>query len=548
MARRRPRTPTSPEPVARRGTPRWPAALLLALALPLAAAAGEDGAGTGLTAAEARGKRLYLTGESASGGEVLALMGQAGIEVPATALPCASCHGRDGRGRPEGGVEPSDLTWEALTRPYEVETANGRRRGPYTPRLLTRAVAMGLDASGNELDPLMPRYRLSRGDAADLAAYLAKLGKDRDPGVGEASLTLGVLLPPAEAAGLEGTARAVRRVLDAYAGHVNAAGGVYHRRLELRYLPLPPAPEARPAALARFVEEEGVFALVAPFTAGADAALAGETARLGVPSVGPLTLEPEEGFPLNRHVFYLDGGLPAQLRALLAAAARRAAEAEENANTGVPVAALLHPAGDARLAALAAEAAAAAGPGFAAVEVRELPAPGDPMDAAVAALRAAGATDLVLLAPGEAPALLAAAAAAGWSPRVHAPGSLAGPELVAARQGLRVVLAFGSLPADRLPGAVERFRETTGIAAAPGATEVAAWTALDLLVAALEDSGRDLSREGLIETLELVRGRPTGLTRPLSFGPNRRIGVRGAYVVELDAAAEPASVEWVEAE
>ena len=521
------------------------AALLLALALPLAAAAGEDGGGTGLTAAEARGKRLYLTGESASGVEVLALMGQAGIEVPAAALPCASCHGRDGRGRPEGGVEPSDLTWEALTRPYEVEIANGRRRGPYTPRLLTRAVAMGLDASGNELDPLMPRYRLSRDDAADLAAYLAKLGKDRDPGVGEASLTLGVLLPPAEAAGLEGTARAVRRVLDAYAGHVNAAGGVYHRRLELRYLPLPPAPEERPAALARFVEEEGLFALVAPFTAGADAALAAETARLGVPSVGPLTLEPDEGFPLNRQVFYLDGGLPAQLRALLAAAARRAADSED----GAPVAALLHSAGDARLAALAAGAAAAAGAGFAAVEVRELPAPGDPMDAAVAALRAAGATDLVLLAPGgEAPALLAAAAAAGWSPRVHAPGALAGPELVAARQGLSLILSFGSLPADRLPGAVERFRETTGIAAAPGATEVAAWTALDLLVAALEDSGRDLSREGLIETLELVRGRPTGLTRPLSFGPNRRIGVRGAYVVELDAAAEPASVEWVEAE
>jgi ABC-type branched-subunit amino acid transport system substrate-binding protein len=493
----------------------------------------------GLTPAEERGKRIYLHGESPSGGEVTALMGGAGIEVPATALPCASCHGRDGRGRPEGGVEPSNLTWEALTRPYEVESASGRRRGPYTPRLLTRAIGLGIDASGNELDPVMPRYRLAHQDAEDLVAYLARLGRDCDPGVAEASLTLGVLLPPEGTPELAETAVAVRRVVDGYAAHVNAGGGIYHRRLELRYLPLPAVPEARPAALARFAEEEGVFALVASFTAGADAALAAEAARLGVPSVGPLTRLPEEGFPLNRQVFYLDGGLPAQVRALATAAARDGAGGERTA-------AFVHPAGDEALAELA--TAAGAGAGFAATSVRPL-APGGGAEAA-AALADAGVTDLFLLLPDAAAAALASAAAAvGWTPRLYTAGSLAGPRLLAARQGSggRLGLAFNSLPVDRLPGAVERFRRTTGLDAAPAATEVAAWTAFDLLLAALEESGRDLSREGLIETLELVRGRTTGLARPVSYGPNRRIGARGAWVVVLDgAAAEPTAVEWVE--
>lgn len=518
----------------------------LALLLLAAAALPAGAAGGGLSDAERRGKRIYLTGESPSGGEVTALMGEAGIEVPATALPCASCHGRDGRGRPEGGVQPSDLTWEALTRPYAVETAAGRRHGPYTPHLLKRAIGLGIDASGGRLDAVMPRYRLSHRDADDLVAYLGKLGRDLDPGIADGTLTLGVLLPPAEAAELAATAAAVRRILDAYCAHLNDGGGVYQRRLELRYRALPPAPDERPAALARFVEEEGIFALVAPFTAGADAALAAEMERLAVPAVGPLTLDPQEGFPLNRQVFYLDGGLPAQLRALATAPRGSGAAGPEG------IAVILHPRRDDALAAAAAGLATTAREAFASVQRRDFE-PRD-LDAGSLAgeLRDAGVTDVFLLAPGdEAARLMAAATAIGWSPRLHVPGALAGAELFAARQGFagRLMLAFTRMPADREAGAVTRFRRLTGDAGArPGATEIAVFLAFDLLVAGLEDSGRDLSREGLIESLELMRGRPTGLTRPLSYGPNRRIGIRGAYVVELGerGAPEAAEIRWVE--
>src|SRR5947208_15035593 len=83
-------------------------------------------AGAGpLTPEEQRGRQIFVDGTSPSGGEIIAVMGDPGIEVPASSVPCAGCHGRDGRGRPEGGVAPSDLTWSVLS---------GRDHPPYDER------------------------------------------------------------------------------------------------------------------------------------------------------------------------------------------------------------------------------------------------------------------------------------------------------------------------------------------------------------------------------------------------------------------------------
>jgi len=47
-------------------------------------------------ASVARGRQIYLEGTSPSGGEIVAVMSDAGVEVPASAVPCAGCHGRVG--------------------------------------------------------------------------------------------------------------------------------------------------------------------------------------------------------------------------------------------------------------------------------------------------------------------------------------------------------------------------------------------------------------------------------------------------------------------
>ena len=130
-----------------------------------------------------RGRQIYLTGTSPSGGEIVAVMSDAGVEVPAAAVPCAGCHGRDGKGKPEGGVAPSDLTWGALTKPYGVTHPGGRKHPPYDPRLLKRAIAMGIDPAGQTLHVAMPRYRMSLRDMEDLAAYLRSSAPAPIPGL-----------------------------------------------------------------------------------------------------------------------------------------------------------------------------------------------------------------------------------------------------------------------------------------------------------------------------------------------------------------------------
>jgi len=76
------------------------AAAAIGFLLALTAAAGP------LTPAQQRGKRLYLAGESAAGRKVVALIGADNAEVAASVVPCASCHGRAGRGKAEGGIRP----------------------------------------------------------------------------------------------------------------------------------------------------------------------------------------------------------------------------------------------------------------------------------------------------------------------------------------------------------------------------------------------------------------------------------------------------------
>ena len=90
----------------------WRALLLVALL-------GQAGLAPGLelTPEEAAGRRIYLEGVGSANGEISARVGAADTLVPARVMPCANCHGADGRGRPEGGVRPPDITWSRLTRP-----------------------------------------------------------------------------------------------------------------------------------------------------------------------------------------------------------------------------------------------------------------------------------------------------------------------------------------------------------------------------------------------------------------------------------------------
>ena len=88
------------------------------------------------------GQLIYSKGESPSGSPLSAVLGD--TVVPATLMPCGSCHGSDGKGRAEGGIVPSDITWGALVRTHETDKALERGRKAYDLDSLRRVLREGL--------------------------------------------------------------------------------------------------------------------------------------------------------------------------------------------------------------------------------------------------------------------------------------------------------------------------------------------------------------------------------------------------------------------
>ena len=149
--------------------------------------------GVDLTAQQERGREIFLQGRSSTSQPIYAVLGSGNTPIDATIVPCANCHGEAGRGRPEGGVRPADISPAVLGR---NATIGQRKRSAYTRPLLKRVVTMGYDASGNALDQAMPRFALSRQDADDLLAYLEILGKDPQPGIRDDVIFINVLGAP----------------------------------------------------------------------------------------------------------------------------------------------------------------------------------------------------------------------------------------------------------------------------------------------------------------------------------------------------------------
>ena len=203
-------------------------ARLIASAL-CAAAFGAPLGHAQLTPSEERGRAIYYGEAGSALDQATASIGGMDVELPAKSFPCSSCHGEHGQGQAERGVAPSDLSQDALTRPYNVKAAAGRVRPPYTGKLFRRAITEGVDSGGTPLVDAMPRFNLPEEDVADLWAFLAKLKDQRDPGLSPDEVRIAASMPmsgPAESTGI-----AMYGVLEVLAAQVNDAGGVHGRKL-----------------------------------------------------------------------------------------------------------------------------------------------------------------------------------------------------------------------------------------------------------------------------------------------------------------------------
>jgi ABC-type branched-subunit amino acid transport system substrate-binding protein/cytochrome c553 len=486
-----------------------------------------------LTAAQARGRRLFRDGIGGDGKPVVATLGGPGGALSAALVTCAGCHGRDGLGRPEGGIFPPDVTWNVLSKSSGATDRLNRRRPAYTEATLARALSLGVDPDGRPFGSGMPRYRLSIEEFNDLAAYLKVVGAEADPGVSPTSVRLGAVLPPEAAS--PGLREVIARTLSAYIDDVNRRGGLSNRRLELRSVELPPNPADAGREIRAFLDRDQPFALVAPFAVGIEVDLTEAVRRDAVPVVGPLSSEPSSDPVADRSVFFLQSGLAAQARALAVAAMEMVTEA----GPGISVLR-----SDDTASVDAAEAFArtweAAGRG----RPDHFVVGAESSERLVRRLADRGIRALVCFAPaGVVGPLLAEADRAAWHPLVFLPGLIDGRNPFDLPPGFdgRVVLSFPYLPDDTTAAGREEYARLARDHGLPGhhrAAQRAVLSACKVFEEGARRCGRDLGRARLIERLEQLQEFATGYTRPVSFGPNRRVGADGAYVVTIDLAGE----------
>ena len=457
-----------------------------------------------LSPEQAKGKNIYLHGSHGGSGEITAVL-NGGNVVPASVVPCAGCHGRDGLGRTEGGVAVPALTWDRLTRGSDGNA-------PYTRTLLKRAVCMGVSSRGLPLE-VMPRYQLNTQDFDDLLAYLQVLDADRDPGITDSELRVGVILPSGPK--LSTMRNAMESVLSAFENDLNHSGGIFERKLVLRFCEPPESLSQRMGAIRAFLDRENIFAFVSSVVAGAEEQISALMQEHEVPLIGAFTLYPESSAHLNPYVFYLQPGIAEQARALVQFAARNSRQKplkiwiSHESPMNVP------------------ELAKAE------CEVIDRPALADAV---------------LLLSASEAQRILALDHSLLQHPMYLIPGSLLTFDLQNLPQELRqrIYLASPVLSSDATAGGLAWYQALAArhqIAPDRIATQWSALSAALLFVEALKETGRNTSREQLIKMLEGINHFQTGLLPPLTFGPNRRIGSLGSHV---SSAADPSHSVWID--
>jgi ABC-type branched-subunit amino acid transport system substrate-binding protein len=522
------------------------ALLVLACAQLLAVAVGGQNAPpqSAPDDAAARGRRIYFEGTDGSTEEIEVLLGTEQIEAPATAFACANCHAADGKGATEGGVRPAPVTWESLNSTH-TSALTGRPRPPYDVKTLMRALRLGVNSAGERLHLAMPRYRLNDRQATDLVAFLKILGTDADsdPGVSSDAIKVGAALPLTGQYAAVG--EAARATLAAYFAEANARGGIYGRRFELVVADSGGTPAGTLQATRELIEARGVFALVGSFEPPGGAGEAGEyLKRKAVPLVGPLALSHVPTAVPNPSLFYLLPTARHQASALVEYIREEEGRSRGEVRDATKLAVLnsddefdREAAEGARAQSLVTRAGVQSRPLTLALSktyrVNEFDA------AALAAEVARTGSEYVLFFGN--PSTFAALARELERQQVNV--KLAGLTFVIGREALslppaqaaRTFLAHPTpLPERADLAEFSALLRREGVGRDQLAFRAVAFAAAKVFTEGVKQSGRRLSRAGLVNSIEQLRDFRTGVLPPLTFGPNRRLGVNGAYIVGVD--------------
>jgi ABC-type branched-subunit amino acid transport system substrate-binding protein len=345
--------------------------------------------------------------------------------------------------------------------------------------------------------------------------------------VGPATLTLGSVAAQGDYAE---AGDAVKAVLTGYFDEVNERGGIYHRRISMRFAE---AGGDRAATIKNATQllDGRVFALVAPFLPGEESELAELAHEKKVPVAGLLALSVPDD-PANREVFYLLPGFEQLVQELSKFAVQH--QKADPAKSAVifsdnsyqkELAPAVH--------AVWKELGPAAPVEFIATAENRAQLVGD--------LQRKGIDSVFFLGAGEeALPWIQASANAQWFPKVFLLGPLLDNGVLsspAQLQGKMFAVYPGLEP--NLEGLHEfdEFLERHHLTDEHRLLLMSAYCSAKVLETALTRAGKDLTREKLVLALEQLHDFHTGLFPAITFGPNRRIGSTKAELVCVDVVA-----------
>ena len=142
-----------------------------------------------------RGARLFREGLRADRSPVEARRGN-GVSVQGREAACIQCHRASGMGGAEGSTAVPPIVGSVLFAPGRPvqqrqprvfshltrQVPAAQNRPAYSLETLLRALNHGVGPSGQAMDALMPRYRLTEAEVRDLAAYTTTLRLGDAPG------------------------------------------------------------------------------------------------------------------------------------------------------------------------------------------------------------------------------------------------------------------------------------------------------------------------------------------------------------------------------
>ena len=480
-----------------------------------------------LTPAEERGRQLYEKGTSPSGRPVVAYFGKDLLEVPGESATCTSCHGFDGLGRSESGVNPLRITWRSLMKSYGHIHPNGFEHGPFNENNLKSYLLDGIYPGGRQGDPSMPVYELSSEDLGDLVAYLKRLDGYLDPGISDSEITIGTLQPTDGP--LVESGDVLIKTIAALFSDINAQGGIYGRRLKLVSGDLA---GKNGAVRSSDGADSPVFALLSPLTPGRELEVWKRMESDRIPLIAPLAPLIPQGQDVVRYRFAVSAGMREQALALT----RHAIRSGGNADGGVSI---IYPRRDG-MEELARELAEL----FRTAGWVNAEAVGYSGDKGIDSLLLTAVRDrragVLLYLGGESDAapLLELLGAEGERTRLYMTAAAIGrhEDRIPSSLSGRLRLSLPLVPSDLKEWARNRFRSLAERHHLPPdrqALQLNAASATLVLVEGLRRAGRNLTREGLVEALEGLFEFDSGLGPQITFGKNRRNGVLGAHLMEF---------------